>query len=175
MAEPFIGEIRMFAGSFAPRGWAMCDGQVLAIAQNNALFALLGTTFGGDGRTVFALPDQRGRIPIHAGTGPGLSSRSFGERGGTETVALSSGELPAHDHPAMGLDDGGGLTGPSGAAPAITADNTYGRPIDEPPNLVDMNPGAIAPTGGDQAHNNVQPFLCVNFIVALIGIFPSRN
>ena len=171
MSEPFIGEIRMFAGNFAPRGWALCDGQLLAVSQNDSLFSLLGTIYGGDGRTTFGLPDLRGRIPIHTGTGPGLSPRRLGERGGEENAALTVNQLPVHTHAHRAVAEPAGRGDPSAAlrssanAPAFTA----------AANLVSMASDAIAGVGGSQFHQNVQPFLCVHFIVALFGIYPSRN
>lgn len=172
MSEPFLGEIRMFAGNFAPRGWALCDGQLLAVSQNDALFSLFGTIYGGDGRTTFGLPDLRGRVPIHMGQGPGLSDRRLGSKGGAENVTLVSGELPPHDHAvrvssAVGTDDV-----PTdeylGASPNVRAF----RP--QPPTQP-MNTDSVAAVGGSQPHNNIMPFLCINFIVALVGIYPSRT
>ena len=174
MSDPFIGQIVMFGGNFAPRSWAFCDGQLLAISQNQALFSILGTTYGGDGRTTFALPDLRGRVAMHAGSGPGLTPRSLGERGGTENVALTVNQIPAHNHAAncvaptgnsndavgnLWADDAGVSSGTYSSAPATST----------------MNAGAIGNSGGGQAHTNVQPYLCVNYIIALFGTFPSRN
>jgi microcystin-dependent protein len=168
MSDPFLGEIRMFAGTFPPRGWAFCDGQLLAISQNDALFALLGTIYGGDGRTTFALPEMRGRIPIHMGSGPGLTPRNIGSRSGSETVTLNVNELPQHTHqlqadssPANEHIPGGNALGSA----AVYAPNPPGE---------NMSGAAIGNRGGSQAHSNLQPFLCVNFIIALVGIFPSR-
>ena len=175
MASPFLAEIVMFGGNFAPRGWAFCSGQLLPISQNQALFSLLGTTYGGDGRTSFGLPDLRGRVPMHAGNGPGLSPRQLGQKGGAETVALTAQQLPPHNHAARAVGGGGNS---NDAVNNYWADDlgvssaTYHTGSTA---LSNMNPGAIANTGGGQAHNNVQPFQCVNFIIALVGIFPSRN
>lgn len=173
MSEPFVGEIRMFAGNFAPRGWAFCDGQLLAVSQNDALFSLLGTTYGGDGRTTFGLPDMRGRIPVHAGSGPGLSPRRLGSNAGTEEETLTVNQLPFHSHP---------LTAKSAVA---TVRNPQGKVLAQPPTflytdiptkpLVDMSPEAVGNAGGSRSHTNLMPFLCVHFIIALFGIYPSRQ
>ncbi|MGO9060293.1 MAG: phage tail protein [Candidatus Binataceae bacterium] len=172
MAEPFIGEIRMFGGNFAPSGWALCDGQLLSISQNTALFSSLGTSFGGDGVRTFALPDLRGRVPIHAGQGPGLSPYTLGESGGAESVTLVIGQIPTHNH-LVNADtgDNGASSHPNGQYLASTgATSIYNSNPDST-----MNPNMIQPVGGSQPHTNVEPFLCVNFIIALQGIFPSRN
>ena len=147
MSEPFVGEIRMFAGNFAPRGWAFCDGQLLAVSQNDALFSLLGTIYGGDGRTTFGLPDLRGRIPIHMGHGPGLSERRLGAKGGEEKVTLTVNQLPSH-----GAD-------------------SY---INDTP-IQSMASSSVTHTGGSRSHTNLMPFLCIHFIIALVGIYPSRH
>ena len=173
MSEPFVGEVRMFAGNFAPRGWAFCDGQLLAVSQNDALFSLLGTIYGGDGRTTFGLPDLRGRIPIHAGQGPGLSERRLGAKGGSEQETLTVNQLPSHSHEMQGVSSNGSVPNPQDAhlatnttadiyAPAETLDTT-------------MASSAMSNVGGSRAHTNLQPFLCVNFIIALFGIYPSRS
>ena len=180
--EPFIGQIQMFGFNFAPRGWAFCDGQLLSIAQNTALFSLLGTTYGGDGRTTFALPDLRGRVPMHKGTGPGLSPRTIGQKGGLQNVTLNSTQIPAHDHVATSTANAVVTAGNSNDAinnfwadDAGTASGTYHT---GPANAT-MNVGAVQTTvanaGGGQSHSNEQPFLCVNFCIALTGIYPSRN
>jgi microcystin-dependent protein len=174
MSEPFVGEIRMFAGNFAPRGWAFCDGQLLAVSQNDALFSLLGTIYGGDGRTTFGLPDLRGRIPIHAGTGPGLSPRQLGSKGGTEKETITVNQLPSHSHTIRATGDTATTPNPSGNLLARTASlNPY---TDQP--LVgtnDLNAATISNVGGSQSHSNTMPFLCINFIIALFGIYPSRH
>ena len=170
MSDPFVGEIRMFAGNFAPRGYAMCDGQLLAVSQNDALFSLFGTIYGGDGRTTFGLPDLRGSIPIHVGSGPGLSPRQIGSKGGSETETLSVANLPSHEHSQQATSQDANTDDPSGALPAKAAGATYTSPDG---NEVDMQASAL--TGEGQPHPNVQPFLCVLFIVALVGIYPSRN
>ena len=172
MSEPFVGEIRMFAGNLAPRNWALCDGQLLAISQNDALFSLLGTVYGGDGRTTFGLPDLRGRIPLHAGSGPGLSPRSLGSKAGSENVTLTSTHLPNHRHPWKATGNGAIAPSPAEALLAQTQPDIYIDNIDDPAGLA---PQAVSSVGGSGAHTNTMPFLCVNFIIALFGIFPSRN
>lgn len=174
MAEPFLAEIIMFGGNFAPRGWALCNGQLLQISSNTALFSILGTTFGGDGRTTFALPDMRGRIPIHDGTGPGLSPYRLGQRGGTETIPLNANQLPAHTHAVQCANKGGNERSPVGAYPAVDGTGVAANFSDRPANATSKWPETTN-AGSGQAHNNVQPFQCVNFIIALQGIFPSRN
>lgn len=173
MSEPFIGEIRMFAGTFAPQGWAFCDGQLLAISQNDALFSLYGTTYGGDGRTTFGLPDLRGRVPIHAGSGPGLTPRALGAAGGSEQVTLATGQLPAHTHQMQGSDDTSVGPDPSGNLVGHPTNNAYRAPFATP--VLDLAPSTLAASGGNGSHANLAPTLCVNFIVALVGIYPSRH
>ena len=172
MSEPFVGEIRMFAGNFAPRGWALCDGQWLAISQNDALFSLLGTIYGGDGQATFALPDLRGRLPIHAGTGPGLSPRQLGSKGGTENVTLVANQLPAHTHAMMGSADRADARNPRRRILGTSAEPFYAAPSAAP---VSLHQSSIAASGGGQPHPNLMPYVCVNFIIALFGIYPSRN
>ncbi len=171
MSEPFVGEIRMFAGNFAPRGWAFCDAQLLAVSQNDALFSLLGTIYGGDGRTTFGLPDMRGRIPLHQGTGPGLSNRRLGSKGGAENVTLTTNQLASHSHDFNANTAGGTASVPTGNVTASTGSPLY-RQIDQ---NVDFAADAIQHTGGSRPHNNLMPTLCVHFIIALFGIYPSRN
>ena len=173
MSEPFVGEIRMFAGNFAPRGWALCDGQLLAISSNDALFSLLGTIYGGDGRTTFALPELRGRIPVHAGagTGPGLSQRRPGEKSGSEGHTVVVSELPSHSHAFQATEGTATTRDPVGNAPAEASADTYVedltiRPLASP---------EIGQTGGSQVHTNLMPAVCLTFIIALVGIYPSRN
>ncbi|HYI01268.1 phage tail protein [Hyalangium sp.] len=176
MSEPFLGEIRLFGGNFAPRGWALCDGQILPIAQNTALFSILGTTYGGNGQTTFALPDLRGRAPLNWGTGPGLTPRSLGEASGVESVTLISSQMPAHNHAIEASTNQGDQFSPAGNVPAVLINQSG-----QPENLYSPTPNsAMAPTslsiaGGSQPHQNMQPFLCVSFIIALEGIFPSRS
>ncbi len=170
MSEPFLAEIRIVGFNFAPRGWAFCDGQILPINQNQSLYSLLGTIYGGDGRTSFALPDLRGRTPIHVGSSNG-GAHLQGQKGGEEQHTLAANEMPNHDHvfEASGADATGIV--PTGQFLARATTATYTPPA----NLVDMNSGAVANTGGGQAHENMQPFLAVNFCIALQGLFPSRN
>lgn len=173
MSEPFIGEIRMFAGNFAPLGWAFCEGQLLLISENDALFQLIGTTYGGDGQTTFALPDLRGRIPIHMGQGAGLSNRSIGESSGTEAETLTVNQLPVHSHTFVGTSSTASATSPVGAVVASpTAIDLY-RPTAVPG--AGLAPNALAVQGGSQPHENMQPYLCVSFIIALEGIYPTQN
>ena len=169
MAEPFLSEIRLFSFVFAPKGWALCNGQLLPINQNQGLFSLLGTTFGGDGRVNFALPDLRGRVPIHVGSG-----HTLGERGGEQAHTLSIAEIPTHTHVANGVNAAADLGDPTNgffAAPPTALGSVYASPS----SLVAMNAGAVANTGGSQAHLNMQPFLTLSFGIALQGIFPSPN
>ncbi|WNG57681.1 phage tail protein [Archangium gephyra] len=177
MSEPFVGEIRMFAGNFAPRGWAFCQGQILPIAQNQALFSILGTTYGGNGQTTFALPDLRGRYPMQPGQGPGLSPRTLGEQGGSETVTLIANQMPAHTHALTAHGAAGDSISPQGGFNAGLTLSGTGQPESLYASSADttMNPAAIGIAGGSQPHNNMSPFLCLNFIIALEGIYPSRN
>jgi microcystin-dependent protein len=174
MADQFISEIRIFAGNFAPTGWALCDGQLLPISQNTALFSLLGTTYGGDGKTTFALPNLQGSAPMAAGQGPGLSFRSLGESGGEQTVTLLQTQLPAHSHAAQAASSGG-VPGPGNA---VWASAIRGQPpAYAPPGAsnVPMNAQGTSQTGGNLPHNNMPPYLCMTFIIALQGIFPARG
>lgn len=171
MSEPFVGQIKMFASNFAPRGWAFCDGQLLAISQNDALFSLFGTLYGGDGRTSFGLPDLRGRIPLHQGTGPGLRPRRLGSKGGSESVSLTLNQLASHSHDFNASNDAGDQNNPQGHLTATAPAHFYEN---RAPNL-SLNPESIEDTGGGQAHSNLMPTLCVNFIVALVGVYPSRQ
>ena len=184
MADPFVAEIRIFPFNFAPRGWATCDGQLLPISQNTALFSLLGTTYGGDGRSNFALPDLRGRVPLQAGQGPGLSNYDEGQSGGTELVSLTPDQIQAHTHAVAVLGAGGAATaaatpgstvvfGPSQARATSTGYATPASASAPPP--VAMSPGAVSSTGGSQAHNNLSPYLTFTFCIALQGIFPPRD
>lgn len=176
MSEPFIAEIRIFAGNFAPRGWAFCDGQLLPISQNTALFSLIGTTYGGDGRSTTALPNLQGRAPMHPGRGPGLTARRLGERGGVETVTLTEAQMPNHGHTLNASMESATGNDPANQLPAGSS-GRFTSPIfaaDSNP-LVPMGDGSLAPAGGSQAHNNMQPFLAMNFIIALVGLYPSRG
>ncbi len=172
MAEPFLGEIRMFAGNFAPQGWALCDGQLLAISQNDALFSLLGTFYGGDGRTTFGLPDLRGRVPIHTGSGPGLSARSLGAKGGEETMTVTQAQLPTHSHAMQGSSDLADSPNPEGRV--VATSTTVDLYINEAPANT-LASDSISTIGGSQAHTNLMPFLCIHFIIALFGTFPPRS
>lgn len=172
MSEPFIAEVRIFASNFAPRGWAFCDGQLLPIAQYTALFSLVGTTYGGDGRTSLGLPDLRGRAAMHPGRGPGLTSRRLGETGGQASVTLTEASLPAHLHRGVATPAEGTEASPAGKA---FAQNEAGDSYRSDAPNVSMSGEALAATGGSQAHNNLQPYLVVNFIIALEGIYPSRS
>jgi len=173
MSEPFVGEIRMFAGNFAPRGWAFCDGQLLAVSQNDALFSLLGTIYGGDGRTTFGLPDMRGRIPVHAGSGPGMSPRRLGEKGGAEKVTITINQIPGHNHGSIQASgDPASSVNPVGNALGVpNSTDLYADDL----SAVNMDQSAITSTGGSQNHTNLMPFLCIHFIIALFGIYPSRH
>jgi microcystin-dependent protein len=177
MAEPYLGEIRMFAGNFAPRGWALCQGQLLAIAQNTALFAILGTTYGGNGVNTFALPDLRGRIPLNWGQGPGLSSYVIGEMTGTENVTLLQTNMPAHNHLINASTNAADQTSPAQAIPALASDSQQGAVLAYTKTAANttMAPNAVSVAGSSIPVSIIQPILCVTFIIALEGIFPSRN
>lgn len=164
MSEPFLAEIRMVGFNFAPRGWAFCDGQILPINQNQSLYSLLGTTYGGDGRTSFALPEMRGRTPIHVGNG-----HQQGQKSGEETHTLSVGEMPQHTHVQVATSSAANQSTPGGNILATTTDNIYGAKTTET-----LNANSLANVGG-QAHDNMQPWLAINFCIALQGLFPSRN
>jgi microcystin-dependent protein len=168
MAEPFLSEVRIMSFVFAPRGWALCNGQLLPINQNQALFSLLGTTFGGDGRVNFALPDLRGRVPIHVGSG-----HTLGERGGEQAHTLSIAELPTHTHVLNASSTAANASPPSPQNATILADSAPAQAYSSPTSLVAMGAASITNTGGSQAHLNMQPFLTLSFCIALQGIFPS--
>ena len=179
MSQPFVGEIRMVGFNFNPRGWQLCNGQLLPISQYSALFALLGTTYGGNGTTTFALPNLQSRVPIHQGTGPGLSTYVIGGAGGVENVTLLNNQMPAHNHMVNCQTATGTVTAPAGNYPAgnqvnrdtgVAVDTTF-----DPATTGTMNPAVIGLAGGSQPHANLQPYLTVNFIIAIDGIFPSRN
>lgn len=168
MGDPYLSEIRMFSFGYAPKGWALCNGQLLPINQNQALFSLLGTTYGGDGRTNFALPDLRGRVPVHLGT-----QQQLGERYGEQTHTLTVNELPSHTH-IVAATTAGATTGNTG--PGVMLATSIGSPAyGQPTALAAMAPGALAPVGGSQPHPNMAPNLCVSFCIALVGIYPSAN
>jgi microcystin-dependent protein len=174
MTDQFVGEIRMFAGNFAPTGWALCNGQLLPISQNTALFSLLGTMYGGDGKSTFALPDLQGSVPLNSGAGAGLSQRFQGEMGGVSAVTLLQSEIPAHNHQAMGAASAG-PTSPQNATWGTQAGRTPPPTYSSAAPTATMNPQALGLTGGSQPHNNMQPYLVVTFIIAMQGIFPPRQ
>jgi microcystin-dependent protein len=173
MADPFVAEIRIFPFNFAPKGWAWCDGQLLPLSQNTALFSLLGTTYGGDGKSNFALPDLQGSSPMHPGQGPGLSLHDLGETGGTDTVTLLQSEMPVHTHAMMGAAMDPAL------AKLISNQASFslsqGGGIYQDSQNAQLAPEAITPSGGDQPHNNMQPYLTMYFNIALQGVFPPRG
>jgi microcystin-dependent protein len=172
MSNPFVAEIRIFPFNFAPKGWAFCDGQILPLSQNTALFSLLGTTYGGDGKSNFALPNMQGNAPMHPGQGPGLSLHDLGETGGSETVSLLESEIPSHSHTVM-------------ASQADATDQQAGNELFAagiglamyagPAAVRNLSDNAVSPAGGDQPHNNMQPYLTLNFCIALQGVFPPRT
>lgn len=172
MCDPFVGQIVLFAGNYAPRDWAFCDGQLLPISRYPHLFAILGTTYGGDGRTTFALPDLRGRVPLHPGSGVGLTERRAGERGGQESVALAVEELPSHAHAAVGSEIEGDAPTP---AEAVWARSNHGDMQYSFSPGIKLHPEAIQPAGEGRSHDNMAPFLGINFIIALQGVFPVRS
>jgi microcystin-dependent protein len=172
MSDQFLGEIRQFGFNFAPYGWALCNGQLLAISQNTALFSLIGTYYGGDGITTFALPNLQSRVPIHQGQGTGLSPYVIGQLAGNESVTLSSQQMPQHNHN-MNVFNGPAATNRSGNA--YLADSTSGNVYTTGNPNSTLNPNAITFNGSSQPHNNIQPYLCINFCIALQGIYPSRN
>lgn len=171
MSSPFLGQITMFGGNFAIRGYAFCNGQLLAISQNDALFALIGTTYGGDGVTTFGLPNLQSRVPVHQGSLSGGSTYTIGEAAGNETVTLTQSQMPTHTHAAQGNANDGGQASPANNFWGLSASNVYSTTAPATP----MNAGAVALTGGSQPHENMLPFLCINFLIALEGIFPSQN
>jgi microcystin-dependent protein len=177
MAEPYIGQITLFGGNFAPRGWAFCNGQLVSIAQYPALFSLLGTTYGGNGQTTFALPDLRGRVPMHPGSGPGLTPKNLGQQGGTETVTLDITQIPAHSHQLNTSTANGSSANPTNNFIAVTHDpNTLNNLNSFAPTANSaLGPTAVQQSGGSQPHDNVQPFTCINYIIALEGVFPPRD
>lgn len=176
--EPFIGQIIMFGGNFAPRNWAFCDGQLLAISSHSSLFSILGTTYGGDGRTTFALPDLRGRVSIHPGNGPGLTEYRLGQRGGQEDVTLTAQQMPSHNHsPKLHGEETVADNGdPAGRMLALTPNNfTYGAPVAADNRPMASESITSSNVGGNMSHTNIQPYECVNYIIALQGVYPSRS
>jgi len=172
MSEPFIAEIRIFGFNFAPRGWAFCNGQLLPVAQNTALFSLVGTTYGGDGRTTFGLPNLQGRAPMHPGRGPGLTARRLGQSGGTETVTLTEAQMPAHTHK---MSCNSNDANSQSAAGGFLATEIGPAQMYATTGAASMASDAVGTTGGGQAHTNPQPFLSVNFCIALMGLYPPRS
>jgi microcystin-dependent protein len=172
MAQPYVGEIRMFAGNFAPAGWMFCEGQLLPISENETLFNLIGTTYGGDGESTFALPNLQGRLPVHMGTSTSGTTYQLAESGGVEEVTLTVNQIPAHSHPLLASGDTGNEVNPANNLPS----NSQGAiPYIEDAPTLNMNAQIISSVGGNQPHTNFQPYLCINFIISLFGIFPSQN
>jgi microcystin-dependent protein len=172
MPEPYVGEIRMFAGSFNPSGWMLCDGSTLAISENDVLFQLIGTTYGGDGQSTFNLPNLQGRVPIHMGTGPDGTTYQIGEMAGTEQETLSVQQIPSHNHPFMATPTTATTRDAiPNNSPANTAGDVYNGVLDSIP----LNNACVTAAGGSQPHENTQPFLCINFIISLFGVFPSQT
>lgn len=173
MADPFVAEIRIFPFSFAPKGWAFCSGQLMPISQNTALFSLLGTTYGGDGKSTFALPDMEGRVPMHPGQGPGLSLYDLGQIGGSQFVSLLESEIPSHSHALNSLGAPANRTAPGGNTFArVSAGNAYAAAASP---VAAMSGQGLAPAGGDLPHNNMQPYLTLSFCIAMQGVFPPRT
>lgn len=168
---PYVGEIRMFAGNFAPNGWMFCEGQTLPISENEVLFQLIGTTYGGDGESTFNLPNLASRVPIHMGTGPDGTTYQLGEQAGTEQETLTVNQIPAHTHPWLASSGNANNVDPVGNVPAVAQGDFYTAAFTAMP----MNAQAITPVGGSQPHENTQPFLCINFILSLFGVFPSQT
>ena len=171
MGTPFIGEIRMFGGNFAPAGWAFCSGQLMPIAENDALFTLIGTTYGGDGQQTFGLPNLQGRLPMHMGTGAGLSARVIGEMGGVETVTLTTQQIPIHSHVPQAVSGNGNQTTPQNGVWAGAAASRY---TTNAPSLA-MNNTLVGGAGGSQPHDNMMPYLAISFIISLYGVFPTQS
>jgi microcystin-dependent protein len=172
MSQPYIGEIRMFGGSFAPAGWAFCDGQLMAISENDTLFNLIGTTYGGDGQETFGIPDLRGRVPIHMGTAKGGTTYTEGEMAGEESVTLSIQQMAGHNHPFTVSTSPGSTNSPGGAVVAASP-SVQMYIVDSPDNS--LNQAAMTPAGGSQPHANMQPYACINFIISLFGVYPSQT
>jgi microcystin-dependent protein len=175
MAQPYVGEIRMFAGTFAPAGWMLCSGQNLPIAENEVLFQVIGTTYGGDGQQTFNLPNIQSRVPVHQGTGPGLQPYQLAEQGGAESVTLTTNQIPVHNHAALGSLNTADSTSPANAVPGTlqVGQNQLAYGTDAPVNPLDMS--SLSPDGGSQPHDNLQPYGTLNYIISLYGIFPSAT
>ena len=176
MGQPYIGEIRMFGGNFNPNGWAFCNGQTLPISENDALFTLIGTTYGGDGQETFNLPNLQSRVPLHMGTGPDGTTYQIGEMSGVESVTLTTQQIPVHTHP-MIASTAASTTAPTNALLTVPTSsqqgvNTYNN---APATMVSLHPSSITPQGGSQPHENVQPFLCISFIISMFGVFPTQT
>jgi microcystin-dependent protein len=171
MAQPYVGEIRMFGGNFPPSGWMFCDGAPLPISENDVLFQLIGTTYGGDGEETFNLPDLRGRIPMHMGTGPDGTTYQIGEMAGVEQVTLSTQQIPVHSHVPLASNTPGAGINPINNSPALTVADVYVDTLDP----ITFSPQAVQPQGGNQPHENMQPYLGINFIISLFGVFPSQT
>jgi microcystin-dependent protein len=172
MSQPYVGEIRMFGGNFAPNGWSFCDGSILPISENETLFQLIGTTYGGDGQSTFALPDLRSRVPIHAGNGPGTTF-TLAQTGGTETVTVTTPQMPTHGHALIANNNAANTATPANGY--LARASTIQAFVGNDPPTDSLLPTTITNSGGNQPHENMQPFLCVNFIISLYGIFPSQN
>lgn len=171
MSNPFVGEIRMFGGNFAPAGWAFCNGATLAIAQNDVLFQLIGTTYGGDGEETFNLPNLQSRIPMHAGTGSSGTTYTLGEQAGVEEVTLTTQQIPIHNHAVLASNSGASQLTPQGGSPAQTVGQVYASNL-SPTNL---STKSVSIVGGNQPHTNMQPYLCISFIISLFGLYPPPN
>lgn len=173
MGQPYVGEIRMFAGNFAPLGWLFCEGQLLPISENEVLFQLIGTTYGGDGQSTFGLPNLASRIPIHMGTGPGGTTYQIAQMAGTEAETLTVQQIPSHTHPALASSTGQQQSPANAVLAAATSTQGGIRIYNATTPTTPLHPSAISSSGGSQPHDNIQPFLCLNFIISLFGIFPS--
>ena len=175
MGQPYVGEIRMFGGNFAPNGWMFCEGQTLPISENDVLFQLIGTTYGGDGEETFNLPNLASRVPIHMGTGPDGTTYQLGEMAGTEQETLTIQQIPSHTHPGLASATGQVQSPANAVLATATSAQTGIRIYNTTTPDVPLHPSAISPTGGSQPHENTQPFLCINFIISLFGVFPSQT
>jgi microcystin-dependent protein len=172
VGQPFVGEIRMFGGNFAPAGWAFCQGQTLPISENDVLFTLIGTTYGGDGQETFNLPDLQGRLPVHAGTAKSGTTYQLGEKAGVESVTLTTNQIPIHNHAVLATSNAGNASQPQNN---LTAQNASVSIYRAQPPVQNYNNQTISPDGGSQPHENMQPYLCVSFIISLFGVFPTQN